>query len=177
MSKFLASVAGAALWVSLCAPVQAATVRAQGRAADLKALVDCRSVTDPGRRLSCYDKAVADLDRAEAGGDIVVVDRQQAQAVRRQAFGLNFSALSIFDRGVAREEAETLTAKVKTARQNPDGRWVIELEDGAVWRQIDGDDLGAAPRAGATVVISHGSVGSFFVRFDHGVSMRAHRDR
>ena len=50
-------------------------------------------------RLACFDAAAARLDEAEKKGDIVVVDRRQAQEVRRQAFGFTLPSLTLFDRG------------------------------------------------------------------------------
>ena len=44
----------------------------------LNRLTDCRAMTDPAARLSCYDTAVEALDAAERQGEVVVVDRAQA---------------------------------------------------------------------------------------------------
>ena len=142
----------------------------------LKALTGCRAIADASARLACFDRAVADIDKAEAGGDIVIVDRKQARAARRRAFGFNFSELSIFDRATPKEEMDNLVAKIASAHRNSDGRWVIVLEDGAVWREIGDPEPNLQPVPGATARISRGSLGSFFIKID-GLSTHVHRDQ
>ena len=152
----------------------AASAAPPDRAKVLKALVDCRGVTDAAQRLACYDKAVAEIDKAEAGGDIVVVDRQQARAARRQAFGFDLSSLAIFDKAATKEELNVVEAKVRSAGHGADGRWVITLEDGAVWREVGDMEPNLDPRPGAAARISRGTLGSYFIKIN-GVSTRVQR--
>jgi hypothetical protein len=72
--------------------------------------VDCRKLTDNAARLACYDQAAAALDQAEAKGDVVVVDREQARKVRKQAFGFTLPSISIFAKGESQEEVDNSTA-------------------------------------------------------------------
>ncbi len=163
---------GAILW----AVGGVAAERPADRAQVFKSLVDCRAVTDSAARLACYDEAAAEIDKAEAGGDIVVVDRRQARAARRQAFGFNLPTLSIFDKAATREELNVIDAKVALAGHGADGRWVITMEDGAVWREIGDQEPNLDARPGKTARISRGSMGSYFVKID-GVSTRVRRDQ
>src|SRR5687768_1383863 len=82
--------------------VSAAAALAQsgpaGGSALVRALADCRRLAEDAPRLACYDAAAARLAAAEQQGDVVVVDREQARAARRQAFGFNMPTLNIFDR-------------------------------------------------------------------------------
>ena len=166
---------GAVALLSICA-TGASAAAAPDRAQVLKALVDCRAVADSAARLACYDKAAAEIDKAEAKGEIVVVDRQQARAARRQAFGFDLSALSIFDRAATKEELNVVDAKVRSATHGPDGRWVITLDDGAVWREIGDMEPNLEPQPGAVAHISRGTVGSYFIKIK-GISTRVHRDQ
>ena len=171
---------GAAVMLLICATEASAAGAAakadtaRERAQVLKALVDCRALSDNAARLACYDKAAAEIDKAEAGGEIVVVDRQQARAARRQAFGFDLSALSIFDRSATKEELNVIDAKVRSATHGPDGRWVITLEDGAVWREVGDIEPNLDPRPGALAHISRGTVGSYFIKIS-GVSTHVRR--
>jgi hypothetical protein len=146
------------------------------RALVLKSLIDCRAIPDPTSRLACFDKAAAEIDKAEAGGDIVVVDRQQAQAARRQAFGFSLSALSIFDRAATKAPLDRIEVTIRSASTGPDGRWVIVLDDGAVWREIGDMEPNLNPRPGAKGHISKGTVGGYFINID-GISTRVRRDQ
>jgi hypothetical protein len=132
---------------------------APDRAAVLKDLTACRAIADSTMRLDCYDKAAARLDQAEASGDVVVVDRAQAQAARRQAFGFNLSALSILNRAATKEEVNSLNATATEAYRNGDGKWMVVLDNGAHWRQIDDADLSNPPHQGSAIRIRRASLG------------------
>jgi hypothetical protein len=141
-----------------------------------EAVIGCRTLADDAQRLACYDKAVAAMAHAQSSGDLVTLDREQRRTVRRQAFGLSLPALTIFEKGDKPEEVDRLTATVGSAAQTAYGKWVIVLDDGAVWRQTDDTDLLRAPRKGSAVEIRKGVLGSFFVKVDGQAAFRAHRD-
>lgn len=145
-----------------------------GRAAVLQSLLDCRSLSEDAARLACYDQAAGAMDQAEAKGDIVVVDREQARSVRRQAFGFSLPSLAVFERGEAPEEIDNVTGIAKRAYQ-AGGKWVIELEDGAVWQQTDTENVVREPRPGTKVEIRKASMGSFFMNLDGQRAVRARR--
>lgn len=165
----------------------------------IKALSDCGTIADVRQKAACYDTAVASLNSAIKSGEIVVVQRKEAQAAQRGAFGFNLPGLSIFDRlggkdddkadkkaakaqpdadGTVRDETGGLQAIIATAKRTTRdgfGKWVIELEDGAVWRQTDSETLSPAPRAGSKVEIKRASFGSFLMKIDGLPAVRAKR--
>ena len=155
------------------------------RAAVLQAIVDCRAMTDTSARLACYDAAAAKLDEAESSGQVMVVDREQAKQVRKEVFGLQLPSLDIFNLGggkgaerVAKgDEVDRLLATVRQASRAGDGRWTIELDTGAVWRQLEPVDLANDPRSGSKVEIKKGALGSFLMKIDGQPGFKAHRDR
>jgi hypothetical protein len=150
---------------------------APSRAEVLKGLTTCRGIGDPTARLDCYDKAAATLDQAEASGDVVVVDRAQARAARRQAFGFNLSTLSIFDRAATKDEINNLVTTAAEAYRGSDGRWVVVLADGARWRQIDDAELSTSPHQGSAIRVRHAALGSFVMNIDGQPFIRVHRDQ
>jgi len=156
------------------------------RAAALQAIVDCRRMTDDTARLACFDAAAAKLDDAEAAGQVVVVDREQARAVRKDIFGLQLPSLDIFNLGAGGkgaaasakgDDVASITAKATSAYRLGDGKWVIDLDTGAVWRQIDTNVLAIDPHQGSKIEIRKGSLGSFFLKVDGQPAFKAHRDR
>lgn len=147
-----------------------------GRAAQLEAVIDCRKHADPAERLACYDAATAALDAAEKAGDLVVVDRAQVQEARRAAFGFNFQMPGFMTRDQKPEDLDRITATVASARQDAHGKWVVQLQDGAVWRQIDDKQIFDEPHPGSTVEIRTATMGSFFMKVDGQKQMRVHRD-
>jgi hypothetical protein len=162
---------------SLAAPPAVGSAKGEGRAVMLQKLIDCRKIADNAARLACFDEAAAAMDQAEAKGDIVVVDREQARKVRRQAFGFTLPSLSLFERGEKPEEIDTMQGKIAAARQNSAGKWVIRLEDGAVWAQVDTNEVPNAPQAGDPVTIRKASLGSYMLSLGHHVAFRAHREQ
>lgn len=166
------ALAGACALAPLGAHAQSSGV--PGRAAILQSLLDCRGLGDDAARLACYDQAAGAMDQAEAKGDIVVVDREQARTVRRQTFGFSMPSMALFERGVAPEEMDNITGVAKNAYQ-AGGKWVIELEDGAVWQQTDTEVVGRRPRAGTKVEIRKASLSSYFMNLDGQRAVRAKR--
>jgi hypothetical protein len=151
--------------------------KAEGRAQELQKLLDCRKISDNTQRLACFDAASQAFDQAEAKGDIVVVNREQARKVRRQAFGFTLPSMSLFERGEKPEEINTVQGVVAAVRQNAAGKWVIRLEDGATWAQIDVNEINPDPRPGETVEIRRASLGSYMLVLPHHRSFRAHREQ
>jgi hypothetical protein len=145
--------------------------------AGLKRLIACRQVADKDQRLACYDAAVDALTGQLDKGEVVAVDKDQAREVRRQAFGFRMPSISLFERGEKPEEVDRLTATVADAHQRGDGKWVLELEDGAVWTQIDAETLSKYPKKGSKVEIRKASLGTYFINIDGQRAIRAQRTR
>ncbi|CAN5721643.1 hypothetical protein BH11PSE1_BH11PSE1_32760 [soil metagenome] len=148
--------------------------KAEARTAVLQNVIDCRGKPAATERLACYDAAVSRLDVAEKKGDIVVVDRDQARAARKQAFGFTMPSLAMFDRGEKPEDLDRVTTSVVRATQSSDRRWTVELEGGAVWAQNDDEVLGRSPKAGSKVEIRKASMG-YFMNLDGQRAVRARR--
>ena len=168
----------AAMAAGCCCAIAGAAVAARplappARAPAVQAVVDCRKLTDDTQRLACYDAAVTSLTAAEASGDLVTIDRQQRNAVRRQAFGLTLPTLSMFDHG---EAMDSIKDTIASARQDAQGKWTFVMQDGAVWRQIDDEFLSRKPHPGSAIVIRKAMIGSFMLSVDGQPGVRAHRD-
>lgn len=160
---------------ALLATGAGAQPKGEARSAMLQKLVDCRKLTEESARLACYDQATAALDQAEAKGDVVIVDREQARKVRRQAFGFSMPSITLFERGETQEELENVSGVVAVARVNGAGKWVIKLEDGAVWTQVDSKELFKDPKPGMAVKIRQASLGSYLMTIDTMGAFRARR--
>lgn len=146
----------------------------------LAKLVECRSITDDTGRLACYDLQVKQLDQAERAEEVVVVDRTQIRKARRSLFGLTLPDLSIFgdrdDRGAPEEEGVSkLESTIKSAAQNGNGRWVLTLEDGARWVQVDTRTVPRSPRPGMPIIIRKAAMGSFLANIDKQIAIRVDR--
>ncbi|MEP3072588.1 hypothetical protein [Maricaulis sp.] len=56
----------------------------------------CRSVVDIEARLACFDASAERLATARHSGDIVIVEREDVEAVERDSFGFNLPSLPRF---------------------------------------------------------------------------------
>ena len=149
------------------------------RADALERLAACRGVADGAARLACYDTAAAALDEAERTGQVVVLDRAQVEETRRGLFGFEMPSLDIFNRGGEQTDApeiDNVSYVVRTASEARDDQWVFTMEDGSVWRQIDGRMWGR-PRAGQTAVVRRASLGSFLMNVGDAPAIRVRRER
>jgi len=146
------------------------------RAAAVQNVMDCRSLTEDAKRLTCFDRAVTGMVEAEAKGDVVIIDREQRREVRRQAFGLSLPSLTLFDHGEKGEDADKITTTVTEASRGPNGRWLVQLEGGALWRQTDDADLFKTPHRGSVAIVRRGALGSYFMKVDGDSAFRVHRD-
>ncbi|HWA61768.1 MAG TPA: hypothetical protein VG939_10355 [Caulobacteraceae bacterium] len=164
-----------ALFALLALPVLAAEPP-QSPPPPIQAVIACKSIADAAQRLACYDEAVPKMAQAEASGEVVSVDREQRRAVRRQAFGLQLPSLTLFDRGEKAEDVDRLTFKVTQAWQDGQGKWVVKLDTGAVWRQIDDYEVRRPPHDGSSAEVRKGMLGSFFMKIDGQQQIRVHRD-
>jgi len=167
--------AGLSLALAVFAASAAEGAGAAPSAPSVQAVIDCARITESDRRLACYDKTVAAMTNAETSGDLVTIDREQRRAARRQAFGLTLPSLSFLARGEKPEEVNNLATTVTAASRTPDGKWLITVEGGAVWRQIDTNELANNPHAGSAVRIRTAALGSFFMNIDREQAIRVHR--
>lgn len=146
-------------------------------AQQLQAVIDCRRQTDSAARLACYDAAVQRLEQAEAAGEVVVVDRAQVREARRQIFGFSVPALDLFGRGGANapaaERVDQLEGVVESSSIGRDGKRVIRLQGGAVWRQFGNEEVRV--RRGDPVLITRGLIGSYFMRVGSQPGVRVSR--
>src|SRR4051812_25912743 len=129
LRRRLAALVGAAAAAALPALAHAAQP-SPDKAAAFQAVLDCRKVSDSAARLACYDSAAAKMGEAETRGDIVVIDRAQASAAHREAFGLHVPSLSFVTKALKPEEVDRIGGVVKSARADINGKWMIVLEDG-----------------------------------------------
>lgn len=178
MTQITRAQKGAVVAVGLALVMAGAAEAAdQKRAGELQAIVDCRAVADNVARLACYDAAALRLDEAEAKGEVVVLDKAQRQQARREAFGFSLPSLSILGRGGDEEESGRMTFKAANAWQDGNGRWAVELDSGAVWRQIDDENIYREPKAGSSVELRSAAMGSYFMKVDGQRAVRARRER
>ncbi|UQV18758.1 hypothetical protein MU852_02310 [Brevundimonas albigilva] len=139
-------------------------------------LIRCRSVQDVTARLSCYDDATAAFETATRSGSVVVLDRAEVEASQRQAFGFDINVLNPFAREGRPEEISSITSALRSARQVGAGqKWLVTLEDGSTWLQIDSSSPYVRRQAGQEVQVRRASLGSFMMTVGSSSAFRVRR--
>lgn len=148
----------------------------QERPEVLSRVVQCRAIVAEAERLACYDREVAAMDQAQSTGELVAMDRTQVRRTRRSLFGLTVPNLGIFgDDNEDEEQASRIESTIRMATTNAMGKWVITLEDGAQWMQIDSMNLSIRPRPGQPIRIRRAAMGSYLANVNNQTAIRMRR--
>jgi hypothetical protein len=153
----------AAVLAMIASSTQARPIPNTGTPQTMQQLIACRTIADSAQRLACYDRAAAAVDKAIASRNLVVIDRARATAAKRSLFGFsipNFGGLF----GGGENDVKQIESTIATVGHNPEGGWLLKLADGSVWTQVDDAELGLPPARGEKVVVSRGSLGSFYIQ-------------
>lgn len=162
------------VFISLLALACATPAAAQQEASTpqvLDQVYSCSSITSDQARLACYDAAVGHLREAQTSGNLVAVDRAQAQEIERDAFGFHLPTLPrIFGRGGNEPGAEAVAElRLEIARvvRRRNGPATFTMTNGQVWTQID-DANAFNARPGGAVTIRRALLGSYLMSVDAG---------
>ncbi|MFZ2030286.1 MAG: hypothetical protein WAU68_08260 [Vitreimonas sp.] len=163
------------LIVALALPAAAqrpAPQQSTGSPAALDEVYACSQITDEHQRLQCYDNAVGRMHEAQNRGDLVAVDRQQAERVNREAFGFSLPSLGhLFGGGgghiIAPEDVAEVAAHITRISQDRSGHATFTLDNGQQWQQID-DENPRAARTGGDVRVRRATMGSFLMHVEAG---------
>jgi hypothetical protein len=115
------------------------------------AIKSCSVLRKDLERLACYDRTVAQLS-----GDASATQPLTAQDM----FGMETRVAATGEtQAPVREEIRSIEAKIKLLRQAADGRPIIELDNGQIWKQEDSKNL--LLEIGDPVTISRAAMSSF----------------
>ena len=168
--------AAAAFWFALAGAAWSQGASPAGSAL-LKSLADCRAVGEATARLACFDSVASRLVAAERAGEVVVVDRSQVRAAKRQAFGFTLPSLDVFSRGDRDPELDRVQLVLARATRMSDGKWLLRTEEGQVWRQTDDRRLSTSPRPGSKAEVRNAALGSYFMNIDGQRAIRVRREQ
>ena len=73
------------------------------------------------------------------------------------------------------DEVRELRGTVASASNGQGGRWVVTLEDGGTWTQVDNQPLAIWPQRGTAVVIRRGIVGNYMMEVAGQPAIRVRR--
>jgi hypothetical protein len=152
----------------------------------LEAIGRCAAITDNGRRLTCYDALAPRVkDALATPPEALPGNRAPTAEEERSWFGFDLSSLfganpsqqttpaqfgsdrlptTHAEEQTAAAAVDSITAAVTDVAFTPFGRFIVFLDNGQVWRQIEGDADRAIfkkPAKDNKVIISRGFIGSY----------------
>lgn len=128
----------------------------------------CGKIAEDKARLACFDEALQSLDQRQAV--VQQTQKEQAEAeyglkkfeTRKQAETEKPEVRELGPAGV--EELRSRIAEVFV--QNVNGRHIVVLENGQMWRQTSVSSFRGTLRAGMEVTISEGAIGGYRMKFE-----------
>jgi hypothetical protein len=150
---------------SLLTPVEAATDPVIP-----PSLQACASLRKNSERLACYDQAMASL--ASSNGDEPNASASTPEAL----FGASASTTrpAAIEEAAQPESLESLTARVKSLREDATRLLVIELDNGQTWRQLNAS-TSLLLQVGDEVTITRAALNSFRISTPTGRGARVKR--
>jgi len=138
-------------------------------------LTACLQITGLLQRLACYDRVAHSVSPPPRGGPAQRPVPQTAPAIANAAPPAIYAAPPIAaapatglgserlprTASAARRSAQELTAALAGVSYDARGRFTITLDNGQVWRQLEGDTGVLQASRNSTVRISRGALGSY----------------
>jgi hypothetical protein len=145
---------------------------------------DCRALGDDARRLACYDQlfprrlisAPPPTQAAATSAGVAPASPQQRSAPDPQ-FGMNEAQRRAAAGNTEQSKInDSISATITDLRTTPSGEFVVILDNGQVWRQIDLESW-APPQKGDRVTIHRGALGSFMLVTANNLATHVRRER
>lgn len=152
-------------------------------------LRECARIDDASARLACYDNNIRNVGgtarttvpgRVSVQGGAAPVQGGPAPLAPSGPAGFGAEDIRTPDRfsEAPGGQLQQISARVRSVRPREPGVYALTLEDGAEWLFAEGVSSGyRVPRAGSTVEIERGSLGSFLMRFDQQTPVPVRRVR
>ncbi len=187
-----AKILGATIWTAGAASLLLAggPARAQiDQNTAVNILRECARIDDASARLACYDNNIRNVGgtaRTSVPGQVQVqggrapVQGGAAPLAVNSPQGFGAEDVRTQERFSAAPggQIQQIDARVTSVRPREPGVYAFTLEDGAEWLFAEGVNSGyRVPRAGSTVEIERGALGSFLMRFDDQTPVPVRRVR
>ena len=142
----------------------------------LARVLACRAIRSDQARLRCFDLASAALTRSARQAP----NRTQQSRVDlspRQTFGLTPAAILAHEItvGARPKPISKITERVVNVRTDADGREIYALANRQVWRELEANGDAPPVRAGDSVRISRGWLGSYWMQTRSGRGCKVER--
>ena len=145
-------------------------------------LRECAKIDDATARLACYDNNIRNIGgtpRAVVPGQMPVPQGGAAPVAANSARGFGAEDVRAPDRFQAPSgQLQRINTQITSIRPREPGIYAFTLGDGAEWLFAESVESNyRLPRAGSTVEIERGALGSFLMRFEDQTPVPVRRVR
>lgn len=145
----------------------------------LESLFACKTIENPEERLACYDEGVGRVEQAQSSGDLVAIDKQAAEQIKRESFGFNIPSLpKIAFPKLGSDDSldETVILTIERYRVSARNKYTFYMDNGQVWEQVDGEVRRKPRGSNQTLHIRPAALGSFIAQINgKGSGIRVRR--
>lgn len=143
-----------------------------GSADELQGLIECRAIAQDIERLACFDREVALVSAKQESGEVRVVRAEDIRETRRGLFGFSTPKTGLF--ASSDEADDKLQSRITGVRQVRSDYWEVTIAEGSVWRASD-TPRRFKPRVGDTVELERAALGSYWLRVNGTLGVKARR--
>ena len=134
-------------------------------------LVQCREINDDDDRLDCFDNLARGLNAQSVVAAAPVPEAPpEPELTEEERFGMDDLPKAQKEKREKREKTKSITAQVLDIARNGRGKYVVILENGQIWRQLNADTtklrVSSKGAEGATVEIKRKTFGGHSLRLD-----------
>lgn len=138
-------------------------------------LLECRAIDDDDDRLDCFDGLVRNLNENSliASGSVsgpAAEAPPEVQLTAEERFGMEDLPEIQKEKRKEKEKTKSITASVVDIARNGRGKFVVILENGQIWRQLNADTtklrLPSGGAEGTTVEIKRKSFGAHSLKIN-----------
>ena len=125
-----------------------------------EALIECRQIEKVAERIVCYDEFVDSHFSTDSSQANVVPDA-------RSLFGASDAeAKRLVEKSMDIEQISEIEALVTDVQKSATERFTVSLDNGQIWRQLDGQRL--TLRSGDAVIVRKASLSSYLMEKQSG---------
>lgn len=154
----------------------------------LKKLYSCKDIAAPMERLACYDSSVGRVESAQETGELVAIDREAAEEIKKESFGFNIPSLPKIgflsrrpdtNSGAVADETsdDRIILAIDRIKTLPRGEIRFYLQNGQIWQQNSKTRISKLKKGQENFLhIRKASVGSYLAQVNgKGPGMRIKR--
>jgi hypothetical protein len=162
-----------AAMIALACTAPAAARKGPSAEDQLRQILRCNGIADQQARVTCYDDAARQAMN-EGAAPATSAAAPTPRLKPEDAFGLENVEVARRPQRARPEELQEVSQPLVARLDDGRGYWLFRLANGSTWQMVE-RSVFEPPRAGQTVTIRRGLLGSYMMDFGKTVTVRVSR--